>query len=98
MDVDQASEAELSGEGVWASERLGREHRQVFDVGRLSLTEQGSQHGVGQDAAVERLLQAVQSFPASGQLIEIGSAHGSQPATQAPVAVTTAESSYDDST
>ena len=63
-------EAELSSEAVGAAEGLGGEGGQVIDVFRLACPEERLEEGILEDAAVERVLEAVQRRLAPNEFIE----------------------------
>jgi hypothetical protein len=74
VDVDEMGEAELPAEAIGAAEGLGGEPRQVLDVMGLAGTEERLEQLVGEDLGVEEVFKTVQTFLASGVLVEGGHA------------------------
>jgi hypothetical protein len=70
VHVDEMCEAELSREAVGPAERLGGEGRQVIDVFRLASPEERLEEGILEDAAVERVLEAVQRRLAPDEFVQ----------------------------
>src|SRR5271170_1287178 len=68
MDVNRVFKAQLAGEAVGATERLGGEHRQVINVLRLTIAEQRLEQGVAEHTVVEDLLELVESLLAASVL------------------------------
>ncbi len=70
VHIDDVLETKFAREAVGSAERFGREPRQVVDVMRSPLREQGLQHWVGKSFRVEDLLQAVQRLVASAMFVQ----------------------------
>ena len=70
VDVDQMGEAELSGKAIRTTEGFSREGGQVIDMLRLAGTEEGLEQWIFEDAAVERVLEAVQCLFATCEFVE----------------------------
>jgi hypothetical protein len=70
VDCNQMAEAQLTAEAVRATEGLRRERGQVIDVLGPSRAEQRLEHRIGQDAAVEQILEAVNRFLTAGVFVE----------------------------
>ncbi len=71
VDCDEVREAaKLPGETIRPAEGLGRECRQVIDVLWLACAEERLEERVGQDTAVEGVLETVQRLLATGVLVK----------------------------
>jgi hypothetical protein len=70
VHVDEMCEAEFAGEAVGPAEGLGGEGREVIDVFRLARPEERLEVGILEDAAVERVLEAVQRRLAPSEFVE----------------------------
>ena len=68
VHIDDVLETKFAREAVGSAERSGREPRQVVDVMRSPLREQGLQHRVGKGLRVEDL-QAVRRLVAPGMFV-----------------------------
>jgi hypothetical protein len=60
VHIDQVGESEFSAEAVRTTEWLGGEGGQVIDVLGLARSEEGLEQRIFEDAALERVLKAMQ--------------------------------------
>ena len=72
VNRDEMVESELSREPIRPAEGLRSERGQVVDVLGFTSAEEGLKYGIGEDACVENILEAVQCFLTAGVLIKRG--------------------------